>query len=179
MWKKLWIVLCAFVLVGCATEVDGTAVAEDAWHGLGVTTTSVPSTPKPGRPVDFDPCAPPAGLLRDLGLPGATKFEMPAGQGCAWSSGTVGITLAMTTDTSFIESPSTNPMVSALEVLPDGGYTTYLFVLDGDMYLSQTMTDAGAVTMTFTDVADDSLTHQRSGLFDAVGAVWPYLPPPR
>ncbi|MET0199344.1 MAG: DUF3558 domain-containing protein [Rhodococcus fascians] len=167
----------AFVLsVGaCGSGVGGTATASDEVLDVSeteyVTTTSVESSP------EFDPCALPDALLRDLDL--AEAQPTAVGElGCIWGNDRIAVSVLVFEDTSTLPDPYTSPSTTEVRTLTDGGYTTYAFLLDGDTYTTQTMTASGAVMLSANRLGVSSAEEVRAGSIDVFRVVLPYLPPP-
>ena len=155
-------------LLGCSVDVRGNATAAEQ-----------ESASREAVPEIFDPCDLPADLLEDLDLPGAGPTELPGTPGCLWANDSFAIGILLIEDTAFIENPYANPEVSDVEMLPFEDYTTYLYVLDDDMYATQTMTEAGAVSMYISEAGNASLADERQSMLKRFDVVAPYFPPPR
>jgi hypothetical protein len=175
--KKLVYVLSLCVLVaGCTRNTDGAATAiSDEPTFLPPTGSQQTATPA----VEFDPCALPEALLGALGLAGVNPAPVAGVGGCFWASNIFGVGVSLVEDTSYIENPASRPEVTALETIPYADYTTYLFVLDGDTYITQTMTERGALLLSATDLRSEGLDTDRRISADTFHAFAPYLPPPR
>jgi Protein of unknown function (DUF3558) len=175
--KKLLYALSLCLLVaGCTRSTDGAATA------MSDESTSLPSilarqTAAPA--VEFDPCALSEALLGAIGLAGVNPAPVAGVGGCLWANNIFGVGVSLVEDTSYIEDPAARPEVTALETIPYADYTTYLFVLDGDTYLTQTMTERGALLLSATDLRSDGLDTDRRISADTFHAFAPYLPPPR
>lgn len=162
------IVVFLVTVLGCSAEVQGNAIA-----------AKQDSIPPRSTSVKFDPCDLPAELLEDLDLPGVGPTELSGTPGCLWANDSFAIGILLIEDTTFIENPYANPEVSDVEMLPYGDYTTYLYVLDDDMYATQTMTEAGAVSMYISEAGNASLADERQSLLERFDVIAPYFPPPR
>lgn len=163
-------IIVAFLVtvLGCSSDVQGNATA-----------AKQDSTASRSMPASFDPCDLPADLLEDLDLPGAGPTELPGTPGCLWANDSFAIGILLIEDIAFIENPYANPEVSDVEMLPFEDYTTYLYVLDDDMYATQTMTEAGAVSMYISEAGEASLADERQSLLERFDVIAPYFPPPR
>ena len=158
---------------GCSADMRGTATAVS-----GESDVSTPASSE-SMPTDFDPCDLTADLLEELDLTGVQPNEVPDSSGCVWASGIFALGILLVEDVPFIEDPAARTEVSDIEMLPFEDYTTYLFVLDGDMYMTQTMTERGAFMVYITRAGDASLADERESLLTVFEAIAPYFPPPR
>ena len=168
------VAVAALVAVtGCSADVPGTATAISEESNVAAPASSE------SMPTDLDPCDLPVDLLDELDLTGVQPNEVPDTSGCVWVSDIFALGILLSEDVTFIEDPAARTEVSDIEILPFEDYTTYLFVLDGDMYMTQTMTERGAFMVYVTRAGDASLADERESLLTVFEAIAPYFPPPR
>ncbi|MGA9871785.1 MAG: hypothetical protein WBQ44_11675 [Rhodococcus sp. (in: high G+C Gram-positive bacteria)] len=176
MNKTLVAVGCAFALTGCAGTVDGTAVAEEAWEGRGIalpTTTTTTTT----TTATFDPCDLPLEVLKKLDLVGTSPRPLAADlTGCVWSNATFAVGVQIVPGVTEFSDPHTNPRNSEVEELTYQDYLTYMFVFEGDGYVTQTMTEVGAVSINIS--SRGSMDAARASMIGTFETIAPFLPPP-
>lgn len=163
-------VLACALIAACSTGVDGAATPVP---GLSA------AAPTESQSVEFDACSLPEELLSTLGLSGVSPVPIVGASGCLWAGNIFAVGVSLVEDTSHIEDVGSLPDVTALEEVPFGDYTTYLYILDGDTCVTQTMTERGALLLTATDINSDGIETDRRVSRDTFFAFSPYLPPPR
>ncbi len=161
------------LLLGCSAKTGGRATAVPENQAFAAPEVS---DSKPGA---FDPCDLPSALLEDIDLSGVAPIPVSHANGCIWGNERIAVSLILIEDTTFVQDPASSAMVSELEMLPYENYTTYLFVLGGDTYTTQTMTKVGALTMTLVLVGATTMDVERQAMVDTFTALAPYLPPPQ
>ncbi|OZC46824.1 DUF3558 domain-containing protein [Rhodococcus sp. 06-621-2] len=162
-------------VAACGSGVDGTATASDEVLDASETEYAATTSVEPSS--DFDPCALPDALLRDLDLVEAQPTAVGE-LGCIWGNDRIAVSVLVFEDTSTLPDPYTSPSTTEVRTLTDGGYTTYAFLLDGDTYTTQTMTASGAVMLSANRLGVSSAEEVRAGSVDVFRVVLPYLPPP-
>lgn len=181
------VAVAALVAVtGCSVPGTATAIPEESEVAAPASSESMPADLEPADLdstdldyTDLDPCDLPLDLLDELDLTGVQPNEVPDTSGCGWGSDTFALGILLIEDVTFIEDPASRTEVSDIEILPFEDYRTYLFVLDGDMYMTQTMTERGAFMVYITRAGDASLADERESLLTVFEAIAPYFPPPR
>nr|WP_296764245.1 DUF3558 family protein [Rhodococcus sp. (in: high G+C Gram-positive bacteria)] len=163
-------VLACLLVAGCSTSVDGAPAAVPS---------SSTATPMESPPAEFDACSLPEELLSTLGLSGVSPVPIVGASGCLWAGKAFAVGVSLVEDTSHIEDVGSLPDVTALEVVPFGDYTTYLYIIDEDTSVTQTMTERGALMLTAIDIHSDGIEADRRISRDTFFAFAPYLPPPR
>lgn len=159
--KKSAIALCLLLSAGCARTVEGTAVVEDPWHGLGVSpsaTVDVSSDPDAFDPCTFDEIT----LSVATGVDPASRIQVPGG--CSWSGDGVGFS-AMLSPALPLGSLADMQRVSDLTQIVVGDRTVHVFVFEGDTCTA--LTDIGAQTLQMI-LLDDRFSRSCIGLRVAV-----------
>ena len=163
--KKLTIALCVLALTGCAQTVEGKAVVEDSWQGLGVSesqsssptsTTRPPSTPSASTPASFDPCEfDDISLKAFVGVDPETKSDIPGGDGCTWTGDGLRFSAGFNGGLNR-ESIATTPGVTNFVEFDASGQIVQLFVFEGDRCISVVEIDSRTVQFTMSEEEFDS-----------------------
>lgn len=166
--KKLTIALCVLALTGCAQTVEGKAVVEDSWQGLGLSESQSSSptsstrpratapTPSASKPASFDPCEFDDISLRVfVGVDPETRSDIPGGGGCTWTGDGLRFTAGINGEVNR-ESIATTPGVTDLVEFEAYGQMVQLFVFEGDKCISLSEIDNRTVQFTMSEVQFDS-----------------------